>query len=120
MAKIYALVILALLSLLSPIFEVMATGHVVPFSKFDIAYTFLAITPIYWWFYIDKEQRKFHAGPIQNVGVIFLAIIALPVYFIRSRGWKQGSLSTVKAGCVFATTLFLGWLGEAIAKVFTS
>ncbi len=120
MEKIYALLVLAALSLLFPMIEVVVTGSVVPFSKLDLIYTFLSIIPIYWWYYIDKEQRQFRAGPMLNVGVIALAIIALPIYFIRSRGWKHGSVSIVKAAGLFAVSFFLGWLGETIGTAFIS
>jgi len=63
---------------------------------------------------------QYRAGPVLNVGVIALAIVALPIYFIRSRGWKRGSVSIVKAGGVLAVTFLLGWLGEKIATTFVS
>lgn len=120
MAKVYALVILAVISLLSPVLEIAVTGRIESFSKFALAETFLSIAPIYWWYYVDKEQRRFRAGPIQNVGVIGLALIALPIYFIRSRGWKHGSLSIAMAAGVLAGTFGLGWLGEAIGTAIAS
>ena len=73
MAKVYALVILAVLSLLTPVIEVVVTGRTEPFSNFAFAETFLSIAPIYWWYYVDKEQMQYRAGPILNVGVIALA-----------------------------------------------
>jgi hypothetical protein len=47
-----------------------------------------------------------------NGGVIVAAIIALPIYFVRSRGWKRGALATLAALAVFGITLALGELGE--------
>jgi hypothetical protein len=47
-----------------------------------------------------------------NVGVIALTIVALPVYFIRTRGWKRGSVSIAKGLLVFAAVILLGMLGE--------
>ena len=49
-----------------------------------------------------------------NVGVILLAVVALPVYFVRSRGWKGGVIATVLAAAVFGVTLALGEAGEWI------
>jgi hypothetical protein len=120
MAKVYALAILAVISLLSPILEVAITGRIEPFGKFALAETFLSIAPIYWWYYVDKEQRQFRAGPVLNVGVIGLTIIALPIYFIRSRGWKHGGLSILMAAGVLAGTFGLGWLGETIGTAIAS
>jgi riboflavin transporter FmnP len=120
MAKIVALAILAAISLLGPVLEMVVTGRVEPFSNFDLVETFLSLAPIYWWYYLDKEQRQFRAGPLLNAGVIALTIIALPVYFIRSRGWKRGSLSTAMAAGVLAATFGLGWLGETIGAAIAS
>ena len=119
MAKSYALATLAAISLLSPIVEAAVTGRIEPFSTFALVGAFLSIAPIYWWYYVDKEQRQFRAGAILNVGVIGLAIIALPIYFIRSRGWKRGSLSAAMAAGVLLGTFGLEWLGEAIGTAIT-
>jgi hypothetical protein len=54
------------------------------------------------------------------LGGVALAIVALPVYFIRSRGWKRGSISIVKGIVVVAAITLLGMLGEAIGKAMTS
>ena len=114
MAKAYALALLAAISLLSPVLEAVATGRVEPFGNFALAEAFVSIAPIYWWYYLDKQERGFRAGPLLNAGVVALAVVALPVYFIRSRGWKRGGVSTAIAAGVLAATFGLGWLGEAI------
>jgi 4-amino-4-deoxy-L-arabinose transferase-like glycosyltransferase len=49
-----------------------------------------------------------------NGGVIVAAIVALPIYFVRSRGWKRGALATVGAAVVLGITLLLGELGERL------
>src|SRR5882724_7172548 len=116
MAKIYALAILAIISLLGPMLEMVVTGRVESFSNFDLAETFLSLAPIYWWYYVDKEQRQFRAGPLLNVGVIALAIIALPVYFIRSRGWKRGGVICLYALGVVGVLYLLETLGEFIGE----
>jgi hypothetical protein len=120
MAKVYALAILAAISVLSPVLEIAVTGRIEPFGKFALGETFLTLAPIYWWYYVDKEERQFRAGPILNVGVIALAVVALPIYFIRSRGWKRGSFSIAMAAGVLAGTYGLGWLGEAIGAAIAS
>ena len=51
-----------------------------------------------------------------NGVVVALAIVALPVYFVRSRGWKRGALATAIAIGFFGLTLVLGELGEKIGR----
>ena len=119
-AKACALAILAAISLLGPILEAAVTGRIEEYGNFAVAETFLSIAPIYWWYYVDKQERQFRAGALLNVGVIALAAIALPVYFIRSRGWKRGGIAIAAAAGVLAATLALDWLGETIGEAITS
>ena len=74
--------------------------------------TFVAIALVFWWYHVDKRSCGYRAGPLMNGGVIAAAIIALPVYFVRSRGWRQGALATAAALVAFAIMLALGELGE--------
>jgi hypothetical protein len=119
-AKLCALATLGAVSLLSPALEVAVTGRSDPLGGFALADTLVSLAAIYWWYYADKAQRQFHAGPLLNIGVIAAAIIALPIYFIRSRGWKRGGLSIAIAAAFLAGTFGLEWLGEAIGTAMAS
>ncbi len=112
--KIRALALLAAISLLGPVLEALVTGGAGSSGAFDLAEAFAALVPIYWWYHADKAQRQYRAGPLQNAGVIALAMVALPVYFVRSRGWRRGGVATALAGGVLAASFGLEWLGEAL------
>ncbi len=88
--KLYTLGLLALIAFGGAVLEAALTGHVEPFGKFELVESLLSLVPLYWWYYLDKEQRKFSTGVVQNLAVVAVALIGLPVYFIRSRGWKKG------------------------------
>jgi hypothetical protein len=118
--KAYALAILAVISLVVPLLEMAITGQVEELGKFALAQNLLSIPPIFWWYHVDKGQKGYRAGPLMNVGVVAVAVIALPVYFIRSRGWKRGSLSILQGIAVVAAITLLGMLGEWIGKAITS
>ena len=120
MSKVYALAPLAAISLLSPLIEVVATGTIDPYGKFGMAEIFLSIAPIYWWYYVDKAQMNFRAGPIQNAGVIAFAIVALPIYFVRSRGWKRGSFFILMMAIALAISYALDEAGEAIGTAIAN
>lgn len=100
------------MSLVGPFVEVLVTGRVEEFGKFEMAETFVAIALIFWWYHVDKRDHGYRAGPLMNGGVLAAAIVALPIYFVRSRGWKRGALATLAALAVFGITLALGELGE--------
>lgn len=51
-----------------------------------------------------------------NGGMILALAIALPVYLVRTRGWRRGSLATLAAAAIFAIVLGLGELGERLGE----
>ena len=118
--KVYALSILAAVSLLVPLVEVVMTGRSEELGTYALVQNLLSIPPIFWWYHVDKAEKGYRAGPLMNGGVGALAILALPVYFIRSRGWKRGSVSIVKGVVVVAAITLLGMLGEWLGKAFAS
>jgi hypothetical protein len=112
MAKRWALAILALLSFLSPLVERIVTGRVEMLSTFGLVEAALGLVVLFWWYHVDKAEHGYRAGPLMNGGVLVLAIVALPIYFIRSRGWKRGAITTGLAALFFVATLALAELGE--------
>jgi hypothetical protein len=114
--KLYALALLAAITLVMPIVETLMTGRVEPFGKFDLGASFLSLLPLYWWYHLDKDETGYKAGPLLNVGVAALAIVALPVYFVRSRGWKRGGIVSLYALGLLGVLYLLEMLGESIGE----
>ena len=116
--KTVALVVLGVVSVASPAVEKALTGQVDPFGPFGLADALLSLAPIFWWYHVDKQERNYRAGPLMNVGMVALVIVAMPVYLVRSRGWRQGTVASLLALVVFGATLALGELGEWIGGWF--
>ena len=116
--KTIALALLGVVSLVGPFVEMLATGQVEALSKFDLATTVVSIPLIFWWYHVDKREHDYQAGPLMNVGIVAVAIVALPIYFVRTRGWKRGALATALALAVFLVLLGLSELGEWIGGFF--
>jgi len=110
--KILLLWALALISFVAPLAEQMATGSVDPFSAFGIGETVISLVLLFWWYHLDKAERAYQAGKLMNAGVLVLAVIALPIYFIRSRGWQRGTRSIALALAFLALTYAFGEAGE--------
>lgn len=49
---------------------------------------------LFLWYRIDSEQRSYKRSRWLNIGIIAIAIVALPYYLIRSRGLKNGAIAT--------------------------
>jgi hypothetical protein len=117
--KPLALVILAVLSFVAPLAERWASGRVEPFSNYGLAEMALSLVVLFWWYHVDKAEHAYRAGKLMNAGVLLLAVVALPVYFIRSRGWQRGARATAIALLFLGVTLALGeageWLGAWLA-----
>ena len=55
-----------------------------------------------------------------NAGVLVFAAIALPIYLVRSRGWKQGGIAIALALVFLGVTFLLGEAGEWLGAALTS
>ena len=117
--KLRALAILAVISVATPLIESVLTGRVEEFGTYALVETLLSIVTIFWWYHLDKADQGYRAGPLMNAGVLAAAVVALPVYFIRTRGWKRGAVSIAKGSVVVAALWLLDMLGEAIGKALS-
>jgi len=116
--KTIALALLGVVSLVGPFVEIVTTGQVEALSKFDLAATIVSIPLIFWWYHVDKREHDYQAGPLMNGGILAVAVVALPIYFVRTRGWKRGAVATLLALGIFAILLGLSELGEWIGTLF--
>jgi hypothetical protein len=115
--KIAALSLLAAVSLLGPMTERIATGRVDDFSAYAIVDTVISLVLIFWWFHADKAERGYRAGKLMNAGMLVMVVIALPVYLIRSRGWKRGGIAVALAGGFLLLMLGLETAGEYLGAL---
>ena len=118
-AKGAALIALALLSFASPLIEMLVNGRVETLSSYGLGETLASLVLLFWWYHLDKEEHDYRAGKLMNAGVLVLAVAALPVYFIRSRGWKRGTRALCVALLFLAATFALGEIGERLGAFLT-
>src|SRR5881394_4283185 len=118
--KPLALTLLALISFIAPLAERWATGRVDPFSTYGLAEMALSLVILFWWYHLDKAEHDYQAGKLMNAGVLVLAVVALPVYFIRSRGWQRGARTTALALLFLGMTLALAEAGEWLGARFAA
>jgi hypothetical protein len=114
--KMAVLAALGVLSLLGPIAEIAFTGRLEDWGPWTMGETLASAVLIFWWYHLDKAERDYRAGILMNGGMLALAALALPIYFVRTRGWKRGGIAIAGAVAVFVALLVLeelgGWLGE--------
>jgi hypothetical protein len=115
-SKLLALGALALVSFAGPLIEVVLTGDVDPLGKFELGETVLALALVFWWYHVDKDEHAYRAGPLLNGGMLLLTAVAMPIYLVRSRGWKRGAIAILVAALVFAALYALGEAGEWLGK----
>jgi hypothetical protein len=112
--KTLALVLLAVFSFASPLVEMLATGRVEMLSPYGLIETAIEVVLLFTWYHLDKAQHDYQAGRLMNAGVLVLAAIALPIYFVRTRGWKRGGITIAQAAAFLVITLVLSEAGEAL------
>ena len=112
-----ALAALALIAFAGPLVEQWASGGVEAFSRYDMAVTLLSLPFLFWWYHVDKHEHGYRAGVLMNGGVLAAAIVALPIYFVRSRGWKRGLFTAALAALFFGGLLLLGEAGERVGAL---
>ena len=96
------------------------TGRVEMLSSYGLAETAVSLVLLFWWYHLDKADHHYQAGRLMNAGVLLLALLALPIYFIRSRGWRRGARAIALAALFLGATLALGELGERFGTLLRS
>lgn len=115
--KTLALALMAALSFASPFVESLATGRVEMLSTYGIVETVASTVLLFRWYHLDKAEHDYTAGRVMNSGVLILALIALPIYFVRTRGWKRGRVVIGLAAAFLLGCFVLGELGEWLGGV---
>ena len=116
--KMAVLAALGVLSLLGPIAEIAFTGRLEDWGPWTMGETIASAVLIFWWYHLDKTERDYRAGILMNGGMVALAALALPIYFVRTRGWKRGGIAIAGAVAVFVALLVLEELGEWLGEFF--
>jgi hypothetical protein len=75
-----------------------------------LPYSFL----LFWWYCVDAEQRNYARSGWMNYGIILLAIVALPYYFFRTRGFARGLLANLLAVLTLALSLAMNIAGAML------
>ena len=98
------------------IFNAATTGGLVAKQPWNLGEKLILVSLIFWWYHLDKSEKKYKAGPLLNIGVVGLSVVAVPIYLFRSRGTKQGFIGLFKLLAFVATILAILVLGGIIGK----
>lgn len=81
------------------------------FAPIDIPFMLVGAFLLFVWFRLDSDERNYRRSPLLNVGVIALAVVVLPYYFFRTRGFVRGLAASVLfllAGIVYSILQYAG------------
>ena len=115
--KVAALGLLAAVSLAGPMTERIVSGRIDDFSTYAIVDTVVSLVLIFWWYHVDKHERGYRAGKLMNAGMLVMVVVALPIYFVRSRGWKRGGIAIALGAAFLCLMLGLEEAGERLGAM---
>jgi hypothetical protein len=75
----------------------------------------LSLACVFAWFVSDARERGYRASIVLKIAMLALAIVALPYYLFRSRGWTGGVKAMAMSALVFASTMVAYRLGSWFA-----
>jgi len=87
-------------------------------SPLDIAFMLIGVFLVFLWYRFDTDVMRYRRSPLLNVAVVALALVALPYYFFRSRGFARGLLASVMFLLVFAAYSLLQMAGETAVSAW--
>lgn len=61
-------------------------------SPVDMVFTVATTIVLFSWYYLDARRIGYRRGVPLDIAVIAVGLIALPYYFLRSRGIRKGAL----------------------------
>ena len=84
----------------------------VAFPRSDLAFLLPEAILVFAWYRLDSTERAYPRSVWLNIGVVALALLALPYYFFRTRGAVKGFVATfIFLGCAVLWS-FLVQAGE--------
>lgn len=108
MKKKPALTILVwVLMFLSALLDEMLPAAIVNSPEYFLSAMVIMVFSIYAWFLADAEEIGFKPSFGLKIGVIAIAVIAIPYYRFKHTGFKKGMLFIVK---IIGILLFISFL----------
>lgn len=84
-----------------------------PFSWMAIACVLLQAFLMFMWYRVDAQQKEFRRSVSLDVAVVGLAVIGLPYYLFRTRGFRGGVISTA----LLVLLMWLAWRLQYLGAV---
>jgi hypothetical protein len=91
-------------SLACGVFEQVVPRHDNP--PFVVVLALAGVAFVFAWYRVDADRRGFRRAPLMGVAVVALAIVGMPWYLIRTRGFARG----LGASLVFVALLIVASL----------
>ncbi len=70
---------------------------------------------VFRWYHLDAQDHAYERSRWLNAAVVAVGALALPYYFIRTRGYRRGGLAVLGLGALCAGYLTLQSAGKVVA-----
>jgi hypothetical protein len=87
-------------------------------SAMNLAVTLLFSFLCFYWYRLDSDIHQYRRGALLNVGIVMLAIVAVPYYLVRSRPRGQKAWALLRLAGFIVLLMVAAVLGAALYAVF--
>jgi hypothetical protein len=84
-----------------------------------VASTILFSILIFAWYWVDSRSRSFYRSSFLNVGVIAIAIVAVPYYLARNRTRGERLKAFANLGCFLVLLVLALMVGSIAGAIFS-
>jgi hypothetical protein len=97
--------------------QLVHAGHGI--SDFDRITALVLVSLIYLWIRTDAQEVGYRVSPLLSIGVIGVALLAVPYYFVLSRGARSGIVRSLLGLAFVGVLLLVSWGGSWAAYFAT-
>jgi len=90
--------------------QYLQPGTIYPRS--DMVVALVGAMLLFCWYRLDTDERAFRRSIWLNIGIVAIALFALPYYFFRSRGFLNGLVACLLFLLCSVLWAVLAWAGE--------
>lgn len=88
-----------------------------PFPVNSFVFTIVGAFLVFLWFRMDTDRLLYRRSPFLSVAVVAVAILAIPYYLFRTRGFVKGVAGVLAFLGIFVAYCLMTGLGAILVRI---